>query len=249
VYTYRPAFEHFRADIKVVHFAGSVKPWNNPSYGSSGAAGTSRGHGPVSSDLLSLWWAAYNSALAAVSPVVSAAAEAFNAINGRGGRLQSMNREGSDMTDNLRNDNNTCNNSNNHKDHNGNGDNHKYSFSNIHTSRYAWPEHEFDPKLAGSLRILESAFQGRNVRPSISRSSKRVVGPEVANSLYCGKTPMLSESEIAQEKPRSPSLHSHTSSNVKTSLDNKKQPVLKSSQSSSSSLTSGSDSSKLNERL
>uniref|UniRef100_A0A672FGA8 glycogenin glucosyltransferase n=1 Tax=Salarias fasciatus TaxID=181472 RepID=A0A672FGA8_SALFA len=43
LYSYRPAFTRFGHDAKIVHFLGSVKPWNQ-SRGGSG------------SDFLSLWW-------------------------------------------------------------------------------------------------------------------------------------------------------------------------------------------------
>lgn len=51
-YTYLPAFQQFGHDAKIVHFLGSVKPWNLPRDGS-------RSH--TLGKFVSLWWREYNS--------------------------------------------------------------------------------------------------------------------------------------------------------------------------------------------
>ncbi|XP_029941581.1 glycogenin-1-like [Salarias fasciatus] len=64
LYSYRPAFTRFGHDAKIVHFLGSVKPWNQ-SRGGSG------------SDFLSLWWDEYQrEAGRSQEPAAAAAVEA-----------------------------------------------------------------------------------------------------------------------------------------------------------------------------
>ncbi|XP_020507987.1 glycogenin-2 [Labrus bergylta] len=53
VYSYRPAFQQFGHNAKVVHFIGAVKPWSTSSQREGGSS-DSKGQ------FLSLWWQEYN---------------------------------------------------------------------------------------------------------------------------------------------------------------------------------------------
>ncbi|XP_041638036.1 glycogenin-2 isoform X3 [Cheilinus undulatus] len=53
IYSYRPAFQQFGHNAKIVHFIGAVKPWSTSSRQQEGSTDTM-------AQFLSLWWKEYN---------------------------------------------------------------------------------------------------------------------------------------------------------------------------------------------
>ncbi|KAJ1559925.1 hypothetical protein HK405_008855 [Cladochytrium tenue] len=63
-YSYLPAYSRFRSDISIVHFAGTIKPWNLTRF----ADGTVMNHNMPNDavTLYNLWWAVYDSYMAQI---------------------------------------------------------------------------------------------------------------------------------------------------------------------------------------
>lgn len=61
-YTYAPAFQRYGADVKIVHFLGSVKPWHqsvDPSTGKVRMSVRSAGYSKADEDFNQMWWDLY----------------------------------------------------------------------------------------------------------------------------------------------------------------------------------------------
>ncbi|XP_061899244.1 glycogenin-1-like [Entelurus aequoreus] len=73
IYSYLPAFKHYGADAKVVHFLGGTKPWNYTYDGQSGEVlgrAEASDSGRLQPDFLRAWWRLY---AAAVMPLLQRA--------------------------------------------------------------------------------------------------------------------------------------------------------------------------------
>ncbi|XP_061750126.1 glycogenin-1a isoform X1 [Nerophis ophidion] len=66
IYSYLPAFKHYGADAKVVHFLGKTKPWNYTYDGQSGQVlgrPEASDSGRLQPDFLQAWWRLYATAV------------------------------------------------------------------------------------------------------------------------------------------------------------------------------------------
>ncbi|KAI9183323.1 glycogenin glucosyltransferase [Blastocladiella emersonii ATCC 22665] len=194
-YTSSPAFQRFENDIKVVHFAGSDKPWTYARNTDGSAIG--KGAAATGSTLLQLvnrWWAVYTDFAAKYGHLLNPFTRTARSASGAAGAHSAAGHGGA------------------HHHHVGGQPGAQFGlgggnpFADMNSSRYAWPEDEMD---ANEIEVWKRAMTGSGRRRESFRRRRSFVAATTAPTTPTSST-IVTDTKALLATPTSPISPTYT---------------------------------------